>query len=354
MNADPSGNFTFRDLAPGTYQVNVEKSGFKSYKASGAQVNANQVTTIQVKLEVGAMTQTVEVTSPAVRIDTSSTNVTTHVTDTTCDKLPLARNVAGLFYIAPGVAGGIGTGYANPSISGGSGLENMYVADGVNISDAGYGALGVWSQQYGAIGTGINMSFVKEVNIKTGGFEPQYGKATGGIVQIVTKSGTDRYHGSITGFFEPKGIEATRLHPDDFGLVNTYGKELNKEDYDVAGEFGGPVPGVRKYLFFYGSFDYLESDLQPGTNRFGALSAWALYALHPLPVDERAGIGNDPRCAAAKTRPLGAARLQDEQRLRRRLHRRCLEDRQTPHSGRGNQVRAAADERNCYPLYLHR
>ncbi|MEJ2008152.1 MAG: carboxypeptidase regulatory-like domain-containing protein [Acidobacteriota bacterium] len=255
MSTDPSGNFTFRDLAPGSYQVNVEKSGFKSYKASGAQVNVNQVTTIHVTLVVGATTQTVEVTSPAVRIDTSSTNVTTHVTDTTYDKLPLARNVAGLFYIAPGVAGGIGTGYANPSISGGSGLENLYVADGVNISDAGYGALGVWSQQYGAIGTGINMSFVKEVNIKTGGFEPQYGKATGGIVQIVTKSGTDRYHGSVTAFFQPEDFEATRLHPDDFGLVNTYGKGLHKEGYDVAGEFGGPVPGVKKHLFFYGSFD---------------------------------------------------------------------------------------------------
>ena len=255
MNSDSSGNFVFRDLLPGSYEVKVEKSGFKRYQASGAQVNVNQTTTIHVALTVGAATQVIEVTSPAILIDSSSTKVTANITDTFYDKVPLSRNVAGLFSTASGVASGGGTGYANPSISGGSGLENLYVADGVNITDAGYGGLGVYSAQYGAVGTGINMAFVKEVDVKTAGFEPEYGKSTGGVVQIVTKSGTDRYHGSVTGFFQPKGFEATRLQPDDFALANTYGRALHPEGYDVAGEFGGPVPGLRKHLFFYGSFD---------------------------------------------------------------------------------------------------
>ncbi|MGA8184287.1 MAG: TonB-dependent receptor [Terriglobia bacterium] len=279
QNTDSQGSFIFRDLVPGSYDLRVEKSGFKAYKASGAQVNVNQTTTVHVTLTVGAATQTVEVSSPAVRIDTDSTNVTTHVTDAAYSKLPLDRNVAGLFYIAAGVAGGGGTGYSNPSISGASGLENLYVADGVNITDAGYSALGVYSGEYGPVGTGINMSFVKEVNIKTAGFEPQYGKATGGVVQIVTKSGTDRYHGALTGFFQPKGFEATRLQPDDFNLSNTYGKALHKEGYDVAGEFGGPVPGVRKHLFFYGSFD-------PTWNRIYSLAptASALFQHGPYEI----------------------------------------------------------------------
>ena len=68
-------------------------------------------------------------------------------------------------------------------------LENAYVADGVSINDPAFGGLGVWARSYGALGSGINQSFVKEVQIKTGGFEPQYGHASGGIVQIVTKSG---------------------------------------------------------------------------------------------------------------------------------------------------------------------
>ncbi|TAM79516.1 MAG: TonB-dependent receptor [Acidobacteria bacterium] len=252
---DSNGNFIFRVLPPGSYQTSVEKSGFKAYKISGAQVNVNQVTTIHVTLVVGAATQSIEVTTPAIRVDTSSTNVTTAVSDTVYAKLPLGRNVSSLFYMAPGVANGIGAGPANPSISGGSGLENLYVADGVNITDSGFGGLGTFAREYGSLGTGINMAFVKEVDIKTGGFEPQYGKATGGIVQIVTKSGTDKYHGSITGYFQPKDFEATRLQPDDFGLVTKYGKALHPEGFDVAGELGGPVPKVSNHLFFFGSFD---------------------------------------------------------------------------------------------------
>jgi Carboxypeptidase regulatory-like domain len=255
QNTDSSGNFIFHALIPGSYKVKVEKSGFKSYQVSGVAVNVNQVASIHVTLVVGAATQTVEVSAPAVRVDTTSTNVTTSISDTDYSKLPLGRNVSALFYVAPGVANGLGTGAANPSISGGSGLENTYVADGVNITDAGYHAFGIWSEVYGPVGVPINMSFVKEVNIKTSAFGAQYGGSTGGIVQIVTKSGGKDYHGDITANFAPESFEATRLQAEDFGILNQPGKGLHMGGYDLSGEFGGPVPGVRKHLFFYGSFD---------------------------------------------------------------------------------------------------
>jgi hypothetical protein len=255
MGTDSSGSFFFHALTPGSYGVTVKKSGFKAYKVTGVNVNVNQVTTIHVTLVVGAATQTVEVTTPTVRIETSSTNVTTHVTDTDYGKLPLGRNVSSLFYVAPGVASGLGTGMANPSIAGASGLENTYVADGVPLTDAGYHAFGIWSEYYGPVGVPINMSFVKEVNVKTAAFGSQYGGATGGIVQITTKSGTANYHGGITANFAPQSFEATRLQAEDFGLVTKSGRGLHLGGYDVAGEFGGPVPGVRKHLFFFVGFD---------------------------------------------------------------------------------------------------
>src|SRR5581483_1457354 len=115
-----------------------------------------------------------------------------------------------------GVTSGGATGSANPSIAGGSGLENQYVADGVNITDGAFGGIGVYSRVYGPLATGINLSFVKEVDVKPGGYEPPYGKSTGGIVQIVTKSGTDAFHGSLSGFVAPKGFELKRLESDDF------------------------------------------------------------------------------------------------------------------------------------------
>src|SRR5439155_3492854 len=105
------------------------------------------------------------------------------------------------------------------------------------------------------------LSFVKEVQVKTGGFEAQYGKSTGGIVQIVTKSGGDNLHGVIGGFFAPQAFEAQRLQADDFALgtpnakFNLAGKILHQSNYDLDAEVGGRVPGLGKKLFFFGSFN---------------------------------------------------------------------------------------------------
>jgi hypothetical protein len=123
MGTDSSGSFVFRALTPGTYGVTVKKTGFKAYKVTGVNVNVNQVATIHVTLIVGAATQIVEVSSPAVVIDTSSTNTTSTITDTDYTKLPIGRNISSLFYLATGVANGIGTGRMNPSISGGLALR---------------------------------------------------------------------------------------------------------------------------------------------------------------------------------------------------------------------------------------
>ncbi len=130
----------------------------------------------------------------------------------------MGRGVTGLFYAAPGVASGGGTGTANPSISGATGLENNYIADGVSITDGAFGGIGVYSRVYGSLSSGINLSFVKEVQVKTGGFEAQYGKATGGIVQIVTKTGSNAFHGSVGGYVAPQQLEATRVQVDDLHL----------------------------------------------------------------------------------------------------------------------------------------
>ncbi len=202
-----------------------------------------------------------EVSGNAITVDTSSTSVAANLTDTFYQSVPVARGVTSLFYASPGVGSGGGTGSANPSISGGTGLENLYVADGVNITDGGFGGIGVFSRLYGSLGTGINLSFVKEVQVKTGGFEAQYGKSTGGIVQIVTKSGGDAFHGSVGGFFAPSAFEADRLQTDDFQAggagqqFNLSGKALHQSNYDLDAELGGYVPHFKNKLFFFGSFN---------------------------------------------------------------------------------------------------
>jgi hypothetical protein len=274
---DNQGDFSFLVLIPGTYGVKVEHEGFKTAALSAVGVETGRTTSARVKLEPGTISQVVEVTASAITVDTTSTAVGSNLGDDFYARVPVARNVAGLFYAAPGVAGGGGTGRANPSISGGSGLENSYVADGVDITDTAFGGLGIFSRVYGSVGTGINLSFIKEVDVKTGGYEPQYGKTTGGVVQIVTKSGGNQYHGEVAGFFQPQQFEASRVNPDDFGRFNQTGRLNHVAGYDVDGEIGGYVPGMRDRLFFFGSFNpswgyrYVQAPSVVGLSSLGTI-----------------------------------------------------------------------------------
>jgi hypothetical protein len=177
--------------------------------------------------------------------------------------------VTSLFYLAPGATDSLGGGRANPSISGGSALDNQYIADGVNITDSAFGGLGVFSRQYGTLGVGINTSYIKEVQVKTAGFEPQYGQSTGGIVNIITKSGGTEYHGSIFSFFQPESFEASRKQPDDL-RTNKNGKILHQEGYDTGFDVGGPVPVLKDHLFFFGSFNpSINRDIVRGADGSG-------------------------------------------------------------------------------------
>jgi len=242
-------------MIPGYYSVRVGKEGFKTAEVRSAEVVTGRTSSVALKLELGTSATTIEVNASSVEVDTTSTAVGSNLTDNFYQSVPVPRSVTGLFYAAPGVTSGGGTGTANPSIAGGTGLENNYVADGVSITDGGFGGIGVYSRMYGSLSTGINLSFVKEVDVKTGGFEPQYGKSTGGIVQIVTKSGGDAYHGEIAGFYGPQQFERERLNPDNFGRVNQNGITTHQGEWDVSAELGGYVPRLKDKLFFFGAFN---------------------------------------------------------------------------------------------------
>src|SRR3984893_14812915 len=250
---DSQGRFMFDLLVPGFYTLKAEQTGFKAVEVNQVEVLTDRTLTVPITLPPGAITETVEVSATSAGFDSAATKLETNLNDTFYSQMPVARNVTGLFYAAAGVNEGGGTGSANPSIAGGSGLENQYIADGVSITDGAFGGIGVFSRNYGALATGINLSFVKEVDVKTGGFEPQYGKSTGGVVQIVTKSGGDAYDGEVAGFLGPRGFETQRLNPDNFGRVNQNGITTHQGEWDVDGEFGGPL--VKNRLFFFGAFN---------------------------------------------------------------------------------------------------
>src|SRR5215207_192869 len=247
------GTFTFDGLIPGVYTVRVEMTGFKAASVADLEVNVGRAASISIKLEPGQVSEVVTV-SGAAATDLTSTAVGQNLSDTLFDNIPVQRSVTSLFYLAPGVADSGKGGTANPSISGGSALDNLYIADGVNITDSAFGGLGTFTRNFGTLGTGINTSFIKEVQVKTGGFEPQYGQSQGGIINIITQSGGNEYHGAVYGYARPKSFEATRRQPDDT-RVNKFGKMIHEENYDAGVDLGGYVPGLRNHLFFYGSYN---------------------------------------------------------------------------------------------------
>jgi len=232
--------------------VKASLSGFKTAAASDVTVYVGKDTSVRLTLTTGDITETIEVVGGAVDIDTGNTAIGSNLNSQVFQNLPVQRRVDSLFYLAPGVTESQRGGRANPSISGGSALDNLYVADGVNITDSSFGGLGVFSRVYGTLGVGINTAFVEEVQIKTGGFEPQYGQSQGGIVNIITRSGGREWRGSVSGFLQPGSLESTREQPDDT-RINKVGERRSEDFWDVGFDLGGPL--MKDKLFFYGNFN---------------------------------------------------------------------------------------------------
>jgi hypothetical protein len=249
---DDRGSYVFTNLTPGIYSVRAEMTAFKAAEAKNIDVRVNERRDVRLVLEPGAPTETVEVAGVGTQVDVTSTTIGANLDEKLYASVPLSRNLASIWYLAPGVSDGLGTGQQNPSISGATGLENMTLVDGVNLTNSEFGAVGTYNRVYGGLGTGLNFDFIKEVQIQTGGFDARYGQALGGVVNVVTKSGGNEVHGGVYGYFQPRWSEAGRKLADS-RLVNKIGDNSGRADYDVVAEAGGYV--VKDKFFWYGSFN---------------------------------------------------------------------------------------------------
>ena len=248
------GEYVFANLQVGSdYLLTVEKQGFSSAKVGGLTVGLNLRTTLDVALQVGATAQTVEVSAGgAATVDMASTGVGANLNENLYKSVAAGRNISSIINFAPGVTSSQGAGIANPSINGASGLENEYIINGSDVTDSGYGGFGTYSPIFGALGNGVNFDFIQEVQVKTGGFEAQYGQALGGVVNVITKSGTNNLHGSLYGYFAPQQFEAARTNPDPL-LVTKSDYREHQGTYDFGADIGGAIK--KDKLFFYGGFN---------------------------------------------------------------------------------------------------
>lgn len=248
--SDSEGRFNIPFLTPGDYTVRVELQGFKTLERQNVPVTVGQVAELPLTMEVGGVAETVQVTATTAAIDTTSTTIGAVLNTDSLRQLPVGRTFAQVLYLTPGVSSSGTLGTANPSISGASGLENQYVVDGANVTNTGYGGLGSYSIVFGSLGNATPYDFIKDIEVKTGGYEAEFGQATGGVVNVVTKSGTNNIRGSLFGYSQPTALQGDfKQFQAANGSVNRVGTSVS----DVGAESGFPL--IKNRLFFFGAID---------------------------------------------------------------------------------------------------
>lgn len=276
QSTDAQGRFFFPYLTPALFTVRAELQGFGPVEQREINLRLGQRLELKLALRPGTLNEEVTVVA-APAIDLTSSGVSTRLDEQLFNSVPVGRRFTDVLYIAPGVSSGGGTGSANASINGGSGLENNYILDGVNISDAGYGAAGSYSTTFKTPGNAITFDFVQEIQVKTAGFEAEFGQSTGGIVNVITKSGSNAFKGSVFTYARPDALESdwdqitTRN-----GTVNTTGATTAEGGFTL----GGPV--LKDRLFFF-----TAANLQHERVSFVAPSGFALARLGEVPRKRR-------------------------------------------------------------------
>jgi Carboxypeptidase regulatory-like domain/TonB-dependent Receptor Plug Domain len=247
---DSDGRFSIAFLTPGTYSVKGELTGFKAVNQDNVIVTLGQVVTLDFKMEIGQVSETIQVQGSSPLIDVTSSTIGSVLNTDALRNLPVGRTFAQVLYLTPGVSSSGTVGQANPSISGGSGLENQYVVDGANVTNTGYGGLGSYSIVFGSLGNATPYDFIQEIQVKTGGYEAEFGQATGGVVNVVTKSGTNKFRGSGFAYSQPEQLQGEFKHfQASNGSVNT--ESTTQSDVGVEGGF----PVIKNRLFFFGAID---------------------------------------------------------------------------------------------------
>ncbi|HEY0171790.1 MAG TPA: TonB-dependent receptor [Pyrinomonadaceae bacterium] len=249
---DSEGRFRVPQLQPGNYTVRVTASGFGEAVQPNVVVEVGRINSIELALGVAGTTETVEVTSEAPVINTERQDFSTNINQTSINELPInGRRVSNFVLLTPGVAPDGDFGLV--SFRGVSGLLNNNTIDGGDNNQA------FFSEERGRtrIGYGISQSAIREFQVNTSNYSSEYGRAAGGVVNQVTKSGSNEFHGQI--FYYNRNNRFGARNPLGFQnvLVNGVVERQALKPTDVRHQFGGNIGGriIRDKLFFFFNYD---------------------------------------------------------------------------------------------------
>jgi outer membrane receptor protein involved in Fe transport len=269
------GRYQILGLPPGTYKVSIEAGGFAKYTSADFSVNLGRTSSADATLQLGTSTNVVNVVGGAA-VDAAQNTSGSNVSSDQFSNFPTQRTVQSLYTIAPTVTrSGLRDAAGrdrDPSVAGSSGPENNYILDGVNTTDPAFGGAGA----------NLPFEFVQEVEIKTGAYGAEYGKATGGIFNVITKSGGNEFHGDLFGYGTTKGlVRGVKNFPFTGSSANGF------SETDLGGDIGGPIK--KDKLWFFGAFNpqrrtnfYLtQTFFQPAQNKvtipfYAGKITWAL------------------------------------------------------------------------------
>ncbi len=240
------GTYAFPFLESGTYTLQVSNSGFKTLVRSGVVLQSNSDQRLDLSLDVGEISQKVEVAGEAPPINTVNATVGTVVDHEQIETLPLLeRNVLQLINLIPGsTMGGTGTNDFNPSINGTRPRGNNFTVDGISINQEHSGTTGG-----GGVSYSPQVEAVSEFKVLTSNYSAEYGRAMGSVISMALVSGANQYHGSLFEFTRNDALNAR-----SYFLART-AKKPKLRNHQLGGSLGGRI--MRDKLFFFSTGEQL-------------------------------------------------------------------------------------------------
>jgi len=235
--ADDGGAYYITSLPPGIYTLTVYYNDAQ-FSRSNVLVQVGKEAVVNIAIDTAATKgETINIAGSAPIVDQGSTKVGASITSDFTNNIPTGRTFGAVMESAAGAQGdtyGI-------SFGGATSAENTYVVEGLNTTDTGFGILS----------SNLPNEFVQETEVITGGYNAEFGRATGAIVNVVTKTGSNQFHGSVFGHIQPSALTATSDRILRQGTA--IDREVNQNyQFDVGAELGGPI--IKDKLWFHVGF----------------------------------------------------------------------------------------------------
>jgi hypothetical protein len=258
---DGTGTYRFPSVLPGMYELNANLASFKAEKVSDIPVALGQVKTVDFTLKLAGVTEQVNVTGESPLVDVKQSTRATNIRAEQVELLPHNRDFTSMLTQAPGTNYEPKSGSTGIMIDGASAAENRYIVDGMETTDI----------VHGQSGKNVLADFIEEVQVKSSGYPAEYGGSTGGVINVITKSGTNKFSGNILGYWQGDkttsragapglsnasaattntGTPVLRLNPSNTSAAEYITYPADKWNrFEPGGALGGPIVKDKAWFF---------------------------------------------------------------------------------------------------------